>query len=493
MLRVAFFGVGLVLSTEVHASRCGTGDFLTEIHAAVPQPGPPRPPGPSKTEREAHGTCTGMLVSENFAVKWGPDSEPEANQLAKIVEALEKSWSHELTVMNHAHPWGSDSYLFNVYVGDSGGCAPSALGHAGYYYTDPQGWPMIVMSQGVFDDPVDYGQTVVAHEFYHAVQHAEQAYTSSEDAWWWAEATAMWVESQVYPDSDGYFSFLYGYAFVPHRQLSSYTYPSEGRLEEFHQYGAAIWPVYLSEVATDWMLVRDSWALAGPEDDPVEIVAELLGDDIEDVFANFAAHNATWDYEDGPEMLEYLDYISETSWFGSDDHRIIETTGSGAGWADPPVDTLPERFGYNVIGLVRPKAGTLNVAFRGDGEGIEGSAATWRIRVVQEQWGSVDYHTVEVSEFTGEATIELQGTERAVYLVVTVTSPAWNEGETFDYQYQFDVTPVPGTENEGGGRELARSGAQEMKKGCGCAVRKSPSGIWILVVFGLGLIRRQQN
>jgi hypothetical protein len=488
---MAILGLGLLQPMDAYASRCGTGEFYSEIHASVPQPGPPRPPGPSKTEREAHGTCTGMLVSENFVVKWGPDSEPEANQLAKIVEALEKSWDHELTVMNHAHPWGSDSYLFNVYVGDSGGCAPSGLGHAGYYYTDPQGWPMIVMSQGVFDDPVDYGQTVVAHEFYHAVQHAEQAYTSSEDTWWWAEATAMWVESQVYPESHGYFSFLYGYAFVPHRQLNSYTYPSEGRLEEFHQYGASIWPVYLSEVATDWTVVRDSWTLAGPGDDPIVILAELLGEDIEDEFANFAAHNATWDYEHGPEMVEFLDTISETSWFGSDDHRVIETSGSGTEWSEPPVDTLPERFGYNVIRLNRPGAGALNVAFRGDAEGVDGSAATWRVRVVAEQWGSVDYHTVQVLDVTGEATIELKGTERAVYLVVTVTSPAWNEGETFDYRYQFDVIAAPGQGDDGGGRELTQLDGDEPRKGCGCTVSESPSGVWLL--FLVGLVRRLEN
>jgi len=493
LVGTVFFVLGLTQSMDAKASRCGTGEFLAEIHAAVPQPGPPRPPSPSKSEREAHGTCSGIQISENFAVKWGPDAEPEANQVAKIVEALEKSWTHELTSMGHAHPWGSGSYLFNVYVGDTGGCAPSALGHAGYYYADPQGWPMIVLSQGVFDDPVDYGQTVVAHEFYHAVQHAEQAYTSSEDAWWWAEATAMWVESQVYPESYGYFSFLYGYAFVPHLQLNGYTYPSEGRLEEFHQYGASIWPVYLSEVAMDWTIVRDSWAMAGPDDDPVEIVAELLGEDIEEVFANFAAHNATWDYEDGPEMEELLDYTSETSWFGSDDHRIIETTGSGEGWADPPIDTLPERFGYNVIRMARPKAGKLNVAFRGEDKGIDGSVATWRIRVVSEEWGSVDYHIVDVPDLTGEASIELEGTERAVYLVVTVTSPAWNEGETFDYQYQFDVTPGPGQEDEGGGRELAKVGDREQRKGCGCTVGEKPSGVLLLFMVGLGLVRRKEN
>ena len=206
-----------------------------------PTPHPPRPPSDSKGIRDAmSGICNGTEISENFILKWGLEAPPADDEIDLIMEALETSWDHQLDIMGHAAPYGTNEYLFNVYVGDSGGCAPSARGVGGYYTTDVEGWPIIVLSQGVFSN-VDYGQTTVAHEFYHAVQHAEGAYSARGTVQWWWEATAMWVEGEVYPGTEDYYSFLHGYAFEPHLQLNAYTpLTGDGKLEEYHQYGAAI-------------------------------------------------------------------------------------------------------------------------------------------------------------------------------------------------------------------------------------------------------------
>ena len=220
------------------------------------------------------GVCNGTEVSDNFILKWGLDAPPADDEVELIMEALETSWNHQLEIMGHAAPYGTDDYLFNVYVGDSGGCAPSARGVGGYYTTDDEGWPIIVLSQGVFNN-LDYGQTTVAHEFYHAVQHAEGAFAARGSVQWWWEATAMWVEGEVYPGTEDYYSFLYGYAFEPHLQLNAYTgLTSAGLLEEYHQYGAAIWPRYLTEYVTSWTTIRDTWAYGRHDDDPIEYIAE---------------------------------------------------------------------------------------------------------------------------------------------------------------------------------------------------------------------------
>lgn len=477
---------------------CGTPALLEQTLASQPMPYPAPPPSPVKESREAHGACAGSEASENFVLKWGSEAPPTATEVDQILAALERSWDTELNIMDHAHPWGSDTHLFNVYFGDSGDCAPSAFGMGGYYTTDAEGWPMIVLSNGAFDS-ADYGQTTVAHEFYHAVQHAEGAYQGNDQAQWWWESTAMWVESVVYPATTDYFVFLHGYAFEPHRQLNSYKYPEEGVLAEYHQYGAGIWPRYLTEFESDWRLIRDSWSMAGPDDDPLEVVRELLDSDLDEVFADFAAHNAVWDYQHGDQMEDWLDYMRDASGFGDQDRRIADTvssSGTGDEWQTPPQETLPERYGYNVIRMSGPKSGTMVVRFEGDATGSAGSGAEWIIRVVREKERSIDYEELVVVDGGGQLTLRDVGAEYGIYLVVSVTSPAWRSNEVFGYRYQMDMGSTSG--GSGGSTtspptawDSAFQGDDEEKQGCACSVSSPQNvGVWLMVPLWALLGRR---
>jgi hypothetical protein len=476
---------------------CGTPEFLDMTLASVQMAVPPLPPGPTKGTREAHGACAGSATSENFTFKWGADAPPSPDEIEQILVALERAWDTELNEMEHAHPYGSDSHLFNVYFGDSGDCAPSAYGMGGYYTTDTEGWPMIVLSNGVFDDR-DYGQTTVAHEFYHAVQHAEGSFANNEEARWWWEATAMWVESVVYPSTKDYYTFLHGYAFQPHRQLNSYTYPENGVLEEFHQYGAGIWPKYLTEFESDWTLVRDSWATSGPDDDPVEVIRVLMGSDLDEVFADFAAHNAVWDYFHGNEMEAWLDYMVDVSGFGSQDARIVDTVASGGTsteWQTPPQDTLPERYGYNVIRMSSPNDGTMVVRFQGELMGSQGSESKWLIRVVREKDHGIEYEELVVIDGEGQLTLRDVGTELAIYLVVTVSSPAWRSDEVFAYTYQMDMGV--GSQSSGSSSTPMSWGSSfddsESEKGCACSSTSfSLRSVWWWLPL-IGLICRRRD
>ena len=501
-----FATIAILGTANARSLPCGTPSLLSKTLSSTPVPYPVPPPNPTKAMREAHGTCAGSEASENFVLKWGSEAPPSAGEIDEILEALERSWDTELNTMDHAHPWGSDTHLFNVYFGDSGDCAPSAFGMGGYYTTDPEGWPMIVLSNGAFDNG-DYGQTTVAHEFYHAVQHAEGAYQSTQESQWWWEATAMWVESVVYPSTQDYFIFLHGYAFEPHRQLNSYKYPEEGVLAEYHQYGAGIWPRYLTEFEADWSLIRDSWSLADENDDPVEVIRELLDADLDEVFADFAAHNAVWDYQHGEQMENWLDYMYDASGFGDQDRRIADTVssqGTGDQWQTPPQETLPQRYGYNVIEMESPKDGTMVVRFEGDALGSEGSEATWHIRVVRETQRSVEYEELVVIDGAGQLTLRDVGSEIAIYLVVSVVSPAWNTVETFDYRYQMDM----GSGSSGGGGSGdggsvtsppswdqwgAFNDSEDGGQGCSCSHAGFPTqrGVWLLLPLVLLVVRRR--
>jgi hypothetical protein len=492
---------------------CGTMAQFDDFIGSTPEALPPRPPSDEKGVRDAmSGVCNGTEVSDNFILKWGLDAPPADDEVELIMASLEDSWNHQLEIMGHSAPYGTDEYLFNVYVGDSGGCAPSADGKGGYYTTDWQGWPIIVLSQGVFNN-LDYGQTTVAHEFYHAVQHAENAYTTRGPVQWWWEATAMWVEAEVYPGTEDYYSFLHGYAFEPHLQLNAFS-PLTGLklLEEYHQYGAAIWPRYLTEYVTSWTTIRDSWHLGEPDGDPIEFIAEVLaeelGADIDDVFGDFAAHNATWDYYHGDNIASYLDYKSETTEYRSRDRRITDviTSAGTTSWSSPPSSTLPQRYGYNTLRMYNPPEGEITLRFKGESrgsfEGNPGSEARWTVRTVLDSGNRLSYADLPVEEGEGELTISTSGTEDDLYLVIAVSSPSWNEGETFNYQYQFDASETTGGGSSSGGGSSGTGtpdvdggmrAYQPREKGGGCSQVPGAAGsAWGVMMLGL-LIRRRQD
>ena len=110
----------------------------------------------------------------------------------KMFSTLSNIWDIEINQLGYEMPTSADTYLFNVYIGDTGSGAPQGYGAAGYFTGDNQGYPMIVIAkQTVMDE--GYLDFTVAHEFFHALQGRTNRYDYDEygpGAWYW-EATAI--------------------------------------------------------------------------------------------------------------------------------------------------------------------------------------------------------------------------------------------------------------------------------------------------------------
>ena len=138
-------------------------------------------------------------------------------------------------------------------------------------------YPMIVIAKQTVTDQ-DYMDFTIAHEFFHALQGRTNRYDYDEygpGAWYW-EATANWVESEVYPGSSGNAGFLIGYTFFPHYPVNFFDYPDQGTLQEYHQYGAFIFPQHLTDIEADSTLIRSSWQDTSNENDPMEVLDSYL-------------------------------------------------------------------------------------------------------------------------------------------------------------------------------------------------------------------------
>lgn len=472
-------------------ARARAGDACA-LHALGSLPGTPNPPPPlpgGKAVRDGYG-APNAVESENFVVRWGQGFD--ADDAQQILDDFEHAWSIEVTEMEHPEPLYADVYKFNVYIGDTGGGTPSSYGAAGYYYTDREGYPMIVLNRDTVSS--GYGlPSTTAHEFYHAVQAATAAYGyEGEGAWYW-EATATWIESEVWPNDPAYVNFIYGYSFFPHLALNTFDYPDTGALVELHQYGAFIFPRYLAEIVGDWRIVRDSWTNSGGDDDPLEVIDRILraehGTDLDAAFGDFAARNVAWDYEHGDWYAE-MHAVAE-DYYPDDSERVFEVhQGSSEGEQRVSVYQGPERYGTLYIRLDEPEGGPdVWVGFTGDDLGEEGSPATWAVSVVSIDNERPEYFPLDWQNAEGGAWIRDIGSDDEVWLVVSPTADrlVWGEGFGFDY------TLTPGDADGPPADSAVDTGepAEPAPKACGCTGAPAAPSLGLSLLALAHLARRR--
>lgn len=450
---------------------CGTPSVLPSLGPAPRLPVAPPSPSSEKEARDAYGSLPNTLAGENFVIKWGSRGGVAEDDVEALLDAFEFAWTEEIEGLDFPAPGGTDRFLFNVYIGDTGDGAPDGYGTSGYYNRDSQGYPMIVVSAATLEDR-SWAKGTAAHEFFHAVQDATGRFGYEGDSAWYWEATAMWIEGEVLANYDEYVAFLYGYALLPHLPVYFFDYPDTGALQEYHQYGAMIFPRYVSEIAADADLVRDSWVLDLGADTPQDALTELLADRgiaFADAFGDFAARNATWDYADGDLYTEWVNWYA--AYFRGEDHRVVDTLGIDGtdGLMDAPEDTLPQRYGYNVVTLERTDTADYVVSVEVAEEGSRGSEADWRVTVVQELAGGPRYTLVPITDGAGE--VRIAGTDgAALHLIAAAVPEDARSDESFAWSYAISAEVPAEPDDTGTDRPVAETpdDTVEVGGGCGC-------------------------
>lgn len=145
-------------------------------------------------------------------------------------------------------------------------------------------------------DPIDALQVTMAHEYNHVLQFAYDSLVSLRKDLWMYEASATWMENEVYPDIDDYLGYVPSFA-------NSSRVPLTGNSPDgLKIYGAAVWNHFLAE-SMDPAVVRDAWADSDSVTPAHLSVAaydsalagagnpfDLLGD----TFIDFASASAEW-------------------------------------------------------------------------------------------------------------------------------------------------------------------------------------------------------
>jgi len=211
-----------------------------------------------------------------------PDlTDANSNGVADYVETVgsvfEGVYAKEIADMAYNSPpadgtLGGDN-RYDVYLKDIGA-------YDVYGWADPEGltartrtcYSFIVIDDdysqaqyGARHAPIEDMQVTAAHEFFHAVQFG---YDAKEDIWW-MEATAVWMEDEVYDSINDYLQYLTYWFDNPQLSLDDTI--------NLHEYGSSIYAKYLSEHKGGNDIIRQIWGHCNIEDS-LDAIAKVLGD-----------------------------------------------------------------------------------------------------------------------------------------------------------------------------------------------------------------------
>ena len=507
---VAFF---IAESVAMTPATCGTpGHLQTALSTPLDLIAPP---STDLVDQESHGEIPNVAYSDRFALKWGPDLALTDDETERILADFAFARDTQVLDWEMDDPTGYGGTFFNVYIGDSGGSVPSSLGNAGYYTLDGAGYPMIVLNRDYLTDE-PYFRSVIAHEFFHAVQHAHEAFFYEDTGLWFWETTASWAAGRTVPESGAFYGFLPWYALQPQAGLYHHSLDEYGGLPpDLHQYGAFIFPWYISEVLLVPEAILAVWRTGEMSDDPLRVLESVLSETIvADAIAMHAARNLTWDYERGAEFAATVE--SWASHMAAQDQRFAPLIDH----SEPDFFTIPEEHwpragGYALVQVpvdaVTP-AGHITVKLAGDAAAAHPSAepeAELAAVLVDLTVDGPRYHPIRRDLPHTNVWLD-EGTE--VWLAVANTGLLEDAFHPTPFMVSF--APLPGAPEPGDTGELepsepvdtgvppaedtaAPSGPEDYvvpeakeEKASGCTAAPHPPSIWLLFLGAVAIRER---
>jgi hypothetical protein len=230
--------------------------------------------------------------------------------------ALTYSWEVEINQMGWSPPPLDDGeggdQRFDVYIeqlmpdgiagyaGSDGGYVgdnpqtPELERRAAYSYLSLDNDYAEILGSGGNETPLQLMQVTVAHEFNHVLQ---AGYDDFDPQYWLYEATASWVEDEVYPDVNDNISYIADLAAAPDRCRASTDLA----------YGSWLFLRMLSEHYGQG-IVQEIWALSRQYDGFDAIDRALLnhGSSLVQESQNFGVMNLLRAYQDGALYPSFL-------------------------------------------------------------------------------------------------------------------------------------------------------------------------------------------
>ncbi|ADL52879.1 DUF6055 domain-containing protein [Clostridium cellulovorans] len=387
-------------------------------------------------------------TSEHFQIIWGNgDTTGTVNQeLVKgnlqNLEAIRDFYVNvmgfvDTSVSVNSPLTSSNHYKTNVYISNTG--LSKITDDWAYMSSDGEGFAFLVLHPGAMR--VDPPSWVVPHEYAHAITMHQRGVIDAP----WYEVTANWFRDQYLGSSFyKYGNNVYGPDsdfFRPIVLNSDYYFP---HLKNYYD----AWPflLYVTENPDQMKGLGLEVMKAMFKDTNNEVMFKKLerlsGTSAKDMLGGYARRMVTFDFK---RQANYKKYYDELIAEDSANYNKIYTTleNDSNGWFKVPSSRAPQQGGYNIIPLnIDLKSKQVVVNFQGNSSEV---GADWRASIVAKtKTGQTRYSTMWNS---GTNTLNLQGDEEKVYLVVCATPKEMLNLTSFDldvvgtrYPYKVQIS-----------------------------------------------------
>ena len=419
--------------------------------------------GPSQAFSQG-GPYDHTHATDSFSIRYNVDSDVTHNKVESLGSWLEEAYSIEHEEMGFYLPNELLNYDMLVMVEplpsqSTGGFTSYApCGFGGNYMA------FVVINSQWFDDD-ERLQSVAAHEFFHGIQIeyalAEMWGNPDTPNRWWVEASAVYMETEVYPTLyNSQASQAFRWILEPWRSLT--TYDNTG-----YQYGTYLFAASVREGIDDTAWFHDLWdQIFGRSGyDLIEEFDSLLQDhdsSFEEQWGRFMEHATTGDFDfnswlPGPgELYERSNGFydnSTTAEHDADDLPLSESINNSSGL------DRPEYLGVNYVyidgqGLDE----NLGLIIRFDGAGEKNNTElAWEVRLVAVEdddpkltWDlELTMHRDDdgvLDKWTGEVLLNDFGEDfDGVYLIASPTVDFGNDGVTWGYEAELTHSRADGS------------------------------------------------
>ncbi len=236
----------------------------------------------------------------------GPDKDGTGvpDRVEQVAQYAETSWDEQIGDLGMPSPLDDQDTVYVILDDRNMYLTPGSLGVTSVF---PNGDIYMAVDPTLSQDLM---KVTVAHEFMHVIQFGYQGYFVGYDQDInFAESIAVWAEEYVYDEVNDYLGYLQYYFDDPDYSVFTGIIP-EGSLFE---YGLAIWPIFVTEYFGDDGLIEDitdEYFSSEPDVwdfyDAYEAVIDDEGEDLRDVYQEFALWNYVWSYYDEGEDYPWV-------------------------------------------------------------------------------------------------------------------------------------------------------------------------------------------
>ena len=392
--------------------------------------------------------------SEHFQIIWGNDYKPADNDLIRVIddsfirgnlenlENIRAFYVNEMGLDDTSVGNNGGHYKTNLYIANTG--LSKVTDDWAYMSVDDGSFAFLVTNPNAMR--VDPPSWVLPHEYAHAITKHQNGVVSAP----WYEAMANWFRDQYLG------STYYKYGTKVYGPDSDFFRPvvlnSDCYFPHMKNYYDA-WPflLYVTE-NPDKMnglglpLMRNM--LHDTQDQTMfKKLERLSGTSVKDMLGGYARRMVTLDFK---RQSSYMDEFNIMMAEDSANYNKVYTTleSDNNGWYKVPSSRTPQQGGYNVIPLnIDLNSKQVVVNFSGD-KSVSG--ADWRASIVAKtKKGATRYSTMWNE---GNNTLNLQGDEEKVYLVVCATPNEMLDLTSYDVNFEGTKYPYKvqvSTNNDG--------------------------------------------